>query len=162
MNSADRPRSAGVSRLSVFLLELIIVIVFFAMASAVLLQVFAKADQLSDRAENLSCAAAAATDAAEGQRILSPEEIETRRYYYDENWEPLAEGSGPPSFYAEAAPEFSVGEAGTLVSFTITVRQIGESRKDADQIPLYTLQTKKYYSGKYPQSDGTQEKEEVQ
>ena len=162
MNSADRPGRTGVSRLSVFLLELIIVIVFFALASAVLLQVFAKADELSDRAENLSCASAAATDAAERQRTIPPDRLETERYYYSESWELLSDSSDDgdsPAFYAEASPEFDVGNAGTLVSFTITVCEISGGQDGAADTVLYTLKTKKYYSGTYPQTAVDQGKE---
>lgn len=79
-------RKEASSKSSLFLLEMMISILFFAAAAAVCIQVFVKAHQLSEKAENLNMAAEICTSAAE---LLASENNEEQiSLYYDENWMP--------------------------------------------------------------------------
>lgn len=73
------------SKSSLFLLEMMISVLFFAVAAAVCIQVFVKAHQLSGQAENLNMAAGIASSAAE---LLSSGSEEELAVYYDADWMP--------------------------------------------------------------------------
>lgn len=79
-------RKKASSKSSLFLLEMMISILFFAAAAAICIQVFVKAHQLSKKAENLNMAAGICASAAE---LLASENNEEQiSFYYDENWMP--------------------------------------------------------------------------
>lgn len=71
------------SKSSLFLLEMMISVLFFAIAAAVCIQVFIKAHQLSRQAENLNMAAGIASGAAE---FLASGQEEEMAAYYDKDW----------------------------------------------------------------------------
>ena len=56
------------SKSSLFLMELILVILFFAISAAVCIRVFVSAEQTAERSRDLSCAVLAAQSAAECYR----------------------------------------------------------------------------------------------
>lgn len=131
------------SRSNAFLLELIIVVLFFAVAAAVLLQIFARADALSRDASALSYAVIAAEDAAERQRSLPLGQLQPSRIYYDREWQPSSENDA--AFAVDVTPDFEVHDGGSLASFSITVSGLTDGK------PVYSLETKKYYAGEYPE-----------
>ena len=78
------------TRSSLFLMELIVAILFFSLASAVCLRMFAKSHELSTEASDLNHAVSEASDLAESLRYdlvhgsgLASTDL---MYYYDENW----------------------------------------------------------------------------
>lgn len=68
-----------------FLLELILAILFFTLASAVCLQIFVKSHTLSRLAQDLNFAVNAVSSAAE-QVPSNPDQLENTQIYYDEDY----------------------------------------------------------------------------
>lgn len=88
------------SRSGLFLLEMMISILFFAIAAVVCIQVFVKADQLSRRAENLDMAAGICASAAELLACGNEEEI---AFCYDSGWMPCEQRNA--EFFLEISTE---------------------------------------------------------
>lgn len=91
------------SKSSLFLMELIIVILFFSICAAICIQVFASAKQLADNSYQLHCAVLAAQSGAETYKatagdlsaiteVLNGEQhgTGTAAVYYDESWQRLS------------------------------------------------------------------------
>lgn len=117
------------SKASLFLLELIIAILFFAMASALCIQIFAKAKQINDDGLKQSHASIIASSIVETYRSNQLEEFYTidqeGNIYFDEHWYPIATTS---SYKANITKETN--------SITVTVYQ--------NNTILFSLQSKHY------------------
>ena len=118
------------SRSSLFLLELMISIVFFSLAAAGCVQVFAKAHMLSREAGRLDMAVSVAQSLAEEYRGSRTEDD---RRYYDELGNVCGEEDG--TYLAEIV---QTEEAG-MNQIHITVMDV------KTQDTLYTLQTASYF-----------------
>jgi type II secretory pathway pseudopilin PulG len=128
-------RARGMSRSGLFLMELILVILFFAISAAICLRVFASARQTAERGHDLSCAVLAAQSAAECYRA-SGGDLETAADLLSGN----AEEGGLAVAYdavwqrtAEAEPEYRLELVQDGACADITVR-----KADAAE-PIYTL-----------------------
>ena len=117
------------SRSSLFLLELMISIVFFALAAAGCVQVFAKAHMLSQEAGRLDLAVSVAQSLAEE---YSGSRLDDSQRYYDEQGNVCGEEEGV--YLAEIAQT----EASGMNQIHITVKDMGT------QDILYTLQIASY------------------
>jgi len=84
-----RNHSAGL-----FLMEMIIVILFFSICAGICIQVFAKADQMSRKASNLNHAVVRAESIAEEIRSGSGKaDGQTYDTYWDSDWKETADPS---------------------------------------------------------------------
>ena len=113
------------SRSSLFLLELMISIVFFALAAAGCVQVFAKAHMLSQEAGRLDMAVSVAQSLAEA---CSGSRLEDSQRYYDEQGNVCGEEDGV--YLAEIA---QTEEAG-MNRIHITVKDV-ETQDTASYLP---------------------------
>ena len=120
------------SKSSLFLLELMISIVFFALAAAGCVQVFAKAHMLSQEAGRLDMAVSVAQSLAE-EYGMQKTEVSLR--YYDEQGNICGEDDGV--YLAEIAQTEEDG----MNQIHITVIDVEK------QDTLYTLQTASYLPG---------------
>lgn len=134
------------SKASLFLLEMMISILFFSIAAAVCVQVFAKAHLLSRDAADLNMAVSCASTAAEVlsqaeasgdlmEAFPGSREIEKNLYrvYYNEDWS-LCEQE-----QAYVQMEIAVTEEEQMRQGNIVV-----SRTDAEGDPIYQLEVSKY------------------
>lgn len=133
---------SGISRINVFLIELIVMILVFAIASGILLRVFVRADQLSKGAADLSAAVIAAESVMERQLAENFSELSASvdLNWYDRDWQPVS-SEDTASFGVTAEQFFEPGEAGTLVRFQ--VRAFDAENNDE----IYLLKTSQYYGG---------------
>jgi len=120
-----------------FLMELIVVIFFFAFASVISLQVFVKASNLSQEAVALEKSMIQIQSAAERDRTLSQEDLAgtLRARYFDENWTETNQANA--SYTLVTQIDKSSRPAGTMVSFHYKMTK--------SDITIYELDTKKYY-----------------
>lgn len=130
----------GMSRSHLFLIELIIVIVFFAFSAAITVQVFSKAHELSQSASALNGAVLAVQTAAETDKAAPLKSIDTSQrntVYFNEEWEVAEPAGAVYTMTSDVALE--AREAGTMAVYTYSVTSDGKV--------IYRLQSKKYYSG---------------
>lgn len=137
-----------------FFIEMIIVILFFALSSAITLRLFVAADSRADQSSDLSVAVIKAQDIAEQlQGISSPNELpaalrtakrtgadnRTERYQisYDRQWN---ETTGEPRYTAEIAIAKTDSESGVLVRADITVSRVESGKKKQ----IFVLSPAKY------------------
>lgn len=133
------------SRSGLFLLEMMISILFFSIAAAVCVQVFAKAHTMSREAQDLNMAVSCASSAAEGLTHLTsmeafgeafPEAQETADgvycLYYDQDWMNCA------AEQAYARMEILVTEEEQMRYGTLNVWRAEETE------PLYSLEVSRY------------------
>lgn len=148
------------SRSSLFLMEIIVAILFFALVSAVCLRIFTKSHQLGSDTQNLNMAVSQAASVAE--LLKSDPDLLSSQYpdavidgtgvyiYYDEGWELCAKDAGTYclSVVQTSAAEDSVGAdsagAKSLVTYEIVVYNINVAEKHAK---IYDL-TVKVYTGR--------------
>lgn len=129
----------GISRGQIFLVELILMILFFSVTAAVLLQVFFKAREYSMDSALLSKAIIAAESTADRTLALPLSDAKNSGdvVYLDENWNAADESSSAYELHVQWTEEPAAGQ---LTGLTITV--LSSETGDA----IYTLETKKYYS----------------
>lgn len=124
------------------MLELIVVILFLAIASAICMRIFAAAFLLSQRGSDLSDATNRtrniaeqfkASDSAQAflSRLQLPTDDETAVLHYDKDWKLVPDG-GVYSI------EMTLGGE-RLVTATITTRRAGKAE------PILTVTTKKFF-----------------
>lgn len=131
----------GISRSALFLTELIIVILFFAIASTITLQLFVKASGLADRTSDLNGGIMVVQSAAEIDKStdLMSLDQKSRFEYYDENWEKTDEANKVYTLTSQVVLENRW--AGTMAIFTYTL--------SARETVIYELTAKKYYSNQF-------------
>ena len=117
------------SKSSLFLLELMISIVFFAIAAAGCVQVFAKAHMLSQEAGKLDMAVSVAQSLAEA---YSGQKMEDAQMYYDKQGNPCEKETG--TYLAEMTQT----DADGMNQINITVTEV-ETQKE-----IYSLRTDSY------------------
>lgn len=130
----------GMSRSHLFLIELIIVILFFAFSAAIAVQVLSKAHELSQSATALNGAVLAVQTAAETDKTVRLQDIDTSQRttaYFNEDWE-IAEPAGAV-YIMTSDVALEEREAGTMAVYSYSVA--------SDNKVIYQLQSKKYYSG---------------
>jgi len=78
----------NISRSNLFLIELIIVIVFFIFSTSIILRVFAKANELSINTNALNGAIITTQSNAEKYKSISFNNLstDTQTFYYDKDW----------------------------------------------------------------------------
>lgn len=131
------------SRAHLFLVELIIATLFFALAGAVAVQVFVKAHELTAHSSALNGAVIAAQSAAETDRVLAFTAVaeEPRTLYFNKEWQRTSAADASYLLAIETAVEERA--AGTMVTYTYRVLPSEEPRAEA----IYSLTSKKYYGG---------------
>lgn len=123
----NRPRSS-----SLFLMELILAILFFSVASAVCVQIFVKAHLLSRRAEAKRHAVTECTNAAETFKVSPADTSGTSFTYFDRNFD-LCEKK--ESAYCMKTV---VTEENNMVRAQISMWEMKGEQKET---PLYQLNT---------------------
>lgn len=129
----------SMSRAQLFLIELIIVILFFTLTGAVTLQVFVKASEQADHAQALNGGMMAVQNAAEADKSKSFTELSLHdtTVYYTDKWQNT---NGSKSKYVlTSRVDLEERWVGVMASFTYTV-------KEGNKV-IFQLKTKKYYSG---------------
>lgn len=122
-------KERGASRSGLFLLELMISIVFFAIAATGCVQVFAKAHIFSQQAEQLDQAVSIAQSLAE---VYSGRKTEKTQYYYGK------QGESCEKEMAAYQAELTQTETDGMMESQITVKNA------TSQKTIYHLQTASY------------------
>lgn len=131
------------SKSTLFLIEMIIAILFFSVASAICVGLFAKGDNLSNSSSDLNQALLTSQSLAESLKVLEADEFlalnqatpinaKTSMLYYDQDWKKVA-GSEKSTYQIElltSQPEH-------LATTTITARK--------NQVVICELIVKKYW-----------------
>jgi len=125
------------SRSHLFLIELIIIILFFAFASAISIQVFAKAHEIADRSTALNGAMMAVQSAAESDRSTALKDLSfsDAEKYFNKDWEEVSSSDANYILTTKTSKESKT--AGTMVIFHYSVTSGNEV--------VFQLQSKKYY-----------------
>ncbi len=131
----------GMSRSHLFLLELVVIILFFSFAGAITVQVFSKSHTLAQSTTALNEAVIAVQTAAETDKSLRFQDIgaDQKAVYFNEDWEVTDAVSAVYTMTSGVSLEER--PAGTMAVFEYTV-----TSASGDEI-IYQLQSKKYYSG---------------
>lgn len=127
------------SKSALFLIELIIAILFFALSSAVCAQLFAKAHLISQKSTDVTMAVNRAQTAAEEFYHAAPD---------GETWESVARFDAQWNAAGEAEAVFELRLTGALTADGLKRGAIEVWRIGAQE-PLYTLRTS-VYAGKVP------------
>lgn len=122
-----------VKRSSLFLLELIIAILFFSLASAVCVQFFVKSRIISEDTKNLNIAVQQVSSQAE--LFLAGQEV-AENVYYDENWAECEREAAV--FCLTATLEEKENGRFQVGTFSVT---------DDKKKEIYTLSVEKYEAG---------------
>lgn len=132
-------RAKGMTRSHLFLIELIVVILFFSFASAITVQVFSKAFQLAEKTTALNGAIMAVQTAAETDKAAPFADIDTagNTVSFNSDWGAADPADAIYTMISEVTLEEK--QAGTMVVYHYTVSSNEET--------IYQLQAKKYYSG---------------
>lgn len=135
----------GMSRSQLFLIELIIVILFFSFAGAITVQVFSKAHELAQNSTDLNGAILAVQRAAETDKTAAFSEIDMNQepIYFNSNW-----GLSTPSeavYTLKSNITLEEREAGSMAVYDYTVMSNEEI--------IYTLQSKPY-PGEFTAAEG--------
>ena len=130
----------GMSRSHLFLIELIVVILFFAFASVITVQVFSNAFQLDDDTTTLNGALTAVQTAAEMDKTIAFNDIDPsgKTLYFNKDWNVTNPADAVYTIKSEA--ELVKQQSGTMAVYNYTA-------SSGDNV-IYRLQAKKYYSGK--------------
>lgn len=131
----------GMSRSHLFLVELIIVILFFAFSSIITVQVFGRSFHLDDKTTSLNGAVMAVQTAAETDKATAFNDIDPseKTAYFSKDWMPSEPAAAEYKLVTKTS--FDEQEAGTMAIYDYT------AASTADDSVIYQLQTKKYYSG---------------
>lgn len=133
------------SKSGLFVMELILAILFFSFASAICIQVFAKAHLISTKSSDLTAAMAEVQSAAEilkssdknlsdlSQLLGAQQEEDVLTIYYDQEWNRAAAGRDTYRMMIRVADE------GLLSSSDIQLFKEGESQ------PIYKIEVKTYH-----------------
>lgn len=132
-------RFKGMSRSHLFLIELIVVILFFSSASVITVQVFIKAFQLSERTTALNGAMLTVQTAAETDKTVSFQDIDTSKktVCFNEDWE--AVDPAEATYTITSNVTLDERSAGTMAVYDYTAASGGKT--------IYQLQAKRYYPG---------------
>ena len=135
-------RKKGISRSQLFLIELIVVVLFFSLAAAMVMMVFGKAHELSAGSEALNGAISAIQSVAETDKVKQPEEVVqgTESVYFDEDWKKTDPENAEYRLTTEVKLE--ARSAGFMVIYRYAVGYASDDTKAM----IYRLETKKYYS----------------
>lgn len=132
-------RFTGMSRSHLFLIELIVVILFFSAASIITVQVFIKAFQLSESTTALNGAIIAVQTAAETDKTVPLEDIDTIKKIvcYNADWESVDADEAVYTVTSDIILDERL--AGTMAVYEYTSAAGGKT--------IYQLQVKRYYPG---------------
>lgn len=130
----------GISRSNLFMIELIIVIVFFAFAGTITLQLFLKANHITVETVGLNGAIMVAQTAAETAKSTEFEDLEKIPVatYYDKNWQPTHKEAAVYTLITKI--NFEKTSAGAMATFNQSITSNKES--------IYSLKSQKYYPDK--------------
>ena len=131
----------GFSRSQLFLIELIVVVLFFSFSAAIAMMVFGKAHELSEDAKALNGAMVMAQSAAEADRSKPLNEVgaNSELIYLNENWEKTS--AEDAEYLLKVEINLEDRPAGKMAFLNYTVSDA------TDEDIIYHLETKKYYSG---------------
>lgn len=104
------------SRSSLFLLELILTILLFAIAGSICIQVFAKAHQISRHAENINIAQDMASSTAELLGNSSDAAKHPWLQYFDANWQETDKSHASYQLTASFSDEAGMRQIHVIVS----------------------------------------------
>lgn len=147
-------RKKGISRSQLFLIELIVVVLFFSLAAAMVMMVFGKAHELSAGSEALNGAISAIQSVAETDKVKQPEEVVqgTESVYFDEDWKKTDPENAEYRLTTEV--KWEARSAGFMAIYRYAVGYASEDTKTM----IYRLETKKYY----PKQSSTEQTETEQ
>jgi type II secretory pathway pseudopilin PulG len=131
------------SKTHLFLIEMIIVLAFLSFACAIIIQVFAKADALSQQSLDLTGAVLAAQSAAELDKNKDWQQLDlaAQTVYFDKQWQQTDKDKAVYQLLTQT--EMQARPTGTMLLYTYTI----DSSADTNSKSIYQLQSKKYYSG---------------
>jgi hypothetical protein len=131
----------GMSRSHLFLVELIIVILFFAFSSIITVQVFGRSFHLDNDTTALNGAVIAVQTVAETDKNTDFKDIDPteKTAYFSKEWTPSEPTAAEYKLVTKTS--FAEQEAGTMAIYDYT------AVSTTDNSVIYQLQTKKYYSG---------------
>ena len=129
----------GMSRSHLFLIELIVVILFFSFASVITVQIFSKSFQLAENTTALNGAVMAVQTAAETDKTILFKNIDPSEkiIYYNKDWKITDRANSVYTLTSDVTMEEKW--AGTMAVYNYTM--------SSDDKTIYQLKTKKYYSG---------------
>lgn len=142
------------ARINIFILELTIIVLVFALAGAISVSLFAKAHTVGQLAENTTIAMMKTQTLAEEFKsresfidFMDFSGIKPWPQYFDQDWEVLQnlQGDTPPedaAYCIEAT--VSTEKTGTGLMASISYKSYDLSR---DRALIYALDVQKYYSG---------------
>lgn len=145
-------RIKGISKSGVFLIELVLVILFFSFCCTITLQLFVKSALLSKNAKDLSNGMMVAQSAVEKDKrmpfqALVPGE---QTIYFHQDWSAADEADS--TYALQSKVSFSPQEAGTMAELSYTIYK-GEEQ-------IFSLEAKKYYSGVNGEADQDRREED--
>lgn len=135
----------NVSRTNLFMIELIIIIVFFSFASYVVINVFQSADKLANDTEVLNGAVIRAESIAETYKAIEFYDLieQGETLYYDKNW--IKVDNVEDSKYSIIIRlEVKKEEYGRMAYLYEDIYYTDKNKYGRDVI--YSLKTKKFYS----------------
>jgi len=147
------------SRSRAFLVEFIIVILFFSIATGIIVRVFAGANSIRQKANDLTIAAAKVQSIAEYAKASEgkkdyieqlekqgaiEEQEETYVYYYDKEWA-LQKGSQNYNYKIEVQCESQSLKAGEVLKVQISANKAKLQMGNTSLSEIYALQSIKYY-----------------
>ena len=130
---------------SLFLIEMLISIFVFSIASAVCIQLFVKSHLLSQESIDLQQATLQAQNLAESFYADPPTDIATKEvYYYNTDWQPV-ESKSESVYTAEiySQPDLSINS--DMSYATIKISKVTSSGNDE----IYSLSLEKYTGGNH-------------
>ncbi|QOX63387.1 hypothetical protein FRZ06_08490 [Anoxybacterium hadale] len=136
-------RTKGISRSQLFLIELIVVVLFFSLAAAMVMMAFGKAHELSAGSEALNGAISAIQSTAETDKGKQPEEVSqgTESAYYDKSWKKTDPASA--EYLLNTEVKLEARPAGFMAVYRYAASYASENTNTI----IYKLEMKKYYSG---------------
>lgn len=151
------------SRSRAFLIEFVIVILFFGIAAGIIVQVFAESHQMRQKANNLTIAAAKVQSIAEYAKaseskeeyaaqleqlgaVRTEENKERYLFYYDHDWQ-MQKGKVNEGYQIKVDCTKEQLKSGELLGILIDARQIGkkEIESSLDLGEIYKVKVLKYY-----------------
>lgn len=134
----------------VFLIELTIAILVFALAAAIVLGLFVKADQTSSRSQLTTIALAISQSIAEQVKASeSPSQEPDGTQYYDQSGV-LVQDRAEAAFQIQTSVTQENWNQGTMAIVTILAEVVlpaSAGSSSEQQEPLLSLTVKKYFSG---------------
>ncbi len=138
MENKTRPRSS-----SLFLMELILAILFFSVASAVCVQIFVRSHVMSRQSEVLNHAVTVCTNTAETFAASEELLLGTTETYYDEAFTVCDKADAAYVQTVSIYPDEQKSDS-HLICADITLTSISDTASDPEEQTIYTLHTTRH------------------